>query len=135
MDLKYTPSQLEVREKLAEGDETPLLQDAFEGYLKIKCPSYPDRLRLPKELGVENLGIEDNPEAGKKEQMQNAFKNLEVMAACAEKIRSYVVEVDLKYKDGTELKSVDDLYDFPAAGAMVAGLCTKFLMGFVEKKV
>lgn len=136
MQLKYTPLQLEVREKLEKEGDEPLLQDRFEGFLEIRCPSYPERLRLPKELGIENLAPEDeSKDADHREKMERVFKNLELMALCADKIKTYITAVDLKDKTaGVELKTVDDLYDYPHASAIVAGLCSKFITGFVEKK-
>jgi hypothetical protein len=130
MLVKYTPAQLEVRDEIKEGED-PSLSDLFDGFIEIRLPSYPERLRFPKELGLDKLAGSGDEAS----ELSKTLQNLEMLALCAEKVKPYVSSVSLKSKDGVELQSADDLYDYPAAGVLVAGLCTKFLSGFVEKKV
>jgi hypothetical protein len=142
MLLTYSPAQLDPRldedgkpVKDSEGKEAvgPFLSDLFEGTVQIKAPSYPERLRFPKELGLESFS--DAKEEDRKEKLMEAFNQMEMLAKAAVKVQPYIQEVKLKYLKGDiVLNSSDDLYDFPAAGPLVTGLCSKFILGFLEKK-
>lgn len=132
MMIKYTPEKLDSSEgeKDAKG---PFLKDIFDGFIEVKVPSYPERLRFPKEIGLDVISGEISDEDKKK--VNGALLQLELLAKCSEKVRPFIGEVALKHKEsGLELKSVDDLYDFPDAGGLVTGLCSKFVLGFLEKK-
>lgn len=107
------------------------LRDWFSGHIEIRMPSYPERLRFPKEIGIESLS-ESGDDANK---LVESLKNLELLAVCAEKVKPYVAGVEVTIlDDGSKLASADDLYDHPGAGTLVAALCTKFILGFLEKK-
>lgn len=132
MLIKFTPEKLDLttdEEKQKEG-HIPLSAQ-FEGVIEIRAPSYPERLRFPKEIGL------DSVMAGKDEDKVKASLNqMEMLAVCSEKVKPFINSVKLKYlEDGTELNSAEDLFDFPYAGALVTGLCTKFILGFLEKKL
>jgi hypothetical protein len=137
MNIKYGPQKLDPRlddnGQPVDGATGPFLSDTFEGFIEIRAPSYPERLRFPKELGIEDLsGGEDD----QKEKLKRSLNQLEMLAKCAEKVKPFIIAVDLLYKpESLKLNTVDDLYDFPDAGPLITGLCTKFIMGFVEKKV
>jgi hypothetical protein len=130
--IKYSPDKLDSNadDKEFKG---PLLKDLFEGYVEVKVPSYPERLRFPKDIGLE---VAAGPVSdADKEKIAGSLRQLELLAKCAEKVKPFIASVSLKHiEDGVELKSADDLYDFPDAGGLVTGLCTKFILGFLEKK-
>jgi hypothetical protein len=136
MILKFTPEQLDERTERKEG-ESPLLGTLFEGFVEVKAPSYPERLRFPKELGLESFGEKSVDE--EKERLSKSLNQMETLAKCAEKVMPFIVGVNLKVlipNTGVdELKSAEDLYDFPQAGAIVTAICSKFLLGFLEKKL
>lgn len=141
MVLKFSPQQLDPRlddeGKPVVDDKGvpavgPFLSDLFQGCIELKAMTYPERLRFPKDLGIENL-VGDEGE--QKQNVSKMLNQIEVLAKASEKILPLITKVELKYKDGTELKTADDLYAFAEASSIVTGICTKFIMGFVGKKI
>lgn len=130
MLVKFSPEQLDPA-KGVEARESVPLADLFEGFVEIKMPSYPERLRFPKEAGIEGLIGQKNED----DKVREYLAQMDGLANCSEKIMPYINAVDLVHKpSGTKLASVDDLFCFPDAGNMVTGLCIKFISGFLEKK-
>lgn len=123
MLLRFKPEQL---------DEESV---GFTGFIEIRMPSYPERLRLPKEIGIENVA--NMASEADKDKVRQQMATMEVLAKTAEKIMTYINEVDLVYADGdevTSIKTMDDFFAFPACAGLVTGLCSKFVLGFMEKK-
>lgn len=130
MNRKFGPDDVDPN-SLADDYKGPLLGEKWEGFIEIRMPSYPERLRFPKELGIESVvGTKDEDQ-----QLRENLKQMEFLAKCAEMVQKYIVSVDLKTKDGVEhVTSQEDLYCHPGTQDFVTGLCTRFILGFLDKK-
>lgn len=104
---------------------------SFEGFVKVKVPSFPERCRFPKQLGIGDLALsEGDPD----KKVASGIANLEVVAKAAELMEPFLIGVSLKHlKTGTELKSVEDLYSFPQASPIVVEIAGDFINGFQPK--
>lgn len=131
MNKVYTHAQL------LEDEAKKLEDNQLEGTVTITIPMYPERIRLPKELGIDKLSSvsKSKLEDGSEDDLNMAMSGMEFIANAAEKIHKYVVEVDLKHKvDGDILKTADDLYSHPDGGDLITALVNKFVSGFLGKK-
>jgi hypothetical protein len=101
------------------------------GSLKLQMMPYPERSRLRKEIGL--FSSRNKTPEGEQPSLESRLENLEAGASVAEKIFPLIKEVDLKLKDGSEVKTADELYGHPACEDIVTELVGKYLFGFVEK--
>lgn len=126
MNLKYTPKDLDFRDEKEEG----FVPFPFEGFVELRIPTFPEKLRFPKEIGIQNFKDLTNEEISLNDKM-------ELIAMCAEKMKGYLESVELKYNgSGQEfnLNSVEDLYSHPEANDLMLAICLKFISGFAQKK-
>ncbi len=114
----------------------------FEGSIEVKLMSFPERCRMPKLLGIENLqGLASEDEGAPATQEEKAlkakktFESLEVLAKGAELIEGNILKVELKHiESGDEITTAEALYVDPRCGGIMTELVTKFTFGFAEKK-
>lgn len=141
MEIKFTGSLIDgyvEKVKGADGIETGEVikhEPTFEGYIKVKVPSFPERARFPKELGLESLSTAAE-DADQKEKLKSNLNNMEVIAKASELMQKYITEVCLRHtkvQPAVELKTVDDLYCYPAAATIIVELASEFIRGFQPK--
>lgn len=101
------------------------------GSLELQMMPYPQRSRLRKEIGL--FSGKNQAKEGEEPSLESKLANLEAAARIAEEMKPFIKGVDLKTKDGQEIKSSDDLYEHPACEPIVTELVSKYLFGFVEK--
>lgn len=135
MDFKYTHLQL-LEDDDAAKEAKAIEGCQFSGTVTIKSPDYSERLRLPKQIGIDKVRAHSKKieEMTDDERADVAMEGLEYMAKAAEVVKRYVVDCDLTHKDGTKISTTDDLYSHPDASDLVSGVASLFLAGFVTKK-
>jgi hypothetical protein len=129
MNLRIIPDACLVQKNEAGEDIPP----AFSGHIIVELPSFPERCRFPREVGLDAHA--GNVTEEKKKEFASTLQDLDFMAKVAEKIKPKIIEVCLHdIKSDEKINSVDDLYAWPDCGTIVADLCMRFLTGFAAKK-
>lgn len=124
MDLVIVPSICQDQTDAA-GKVTPA---AFSGSVTIKLPTMPESYRFKAKYGRRSVGLDQKSEA------DVAMASLEMIADIAEDIKPFFTKVELvDVQTKTKLKSVDELYSYEPAFAIIADVAMRFVQGFAEK--
>jgi hypothetical protein len=126
MELVITPTLCKQSKDESGADVAPL----FSGSVTVKVPTMPQSYKMKAKFGKKTIGLTDSGDKN-----TQAFATMELLADIAEDIQSYFVAVDLtELSTNKKIQSVDDLYCYEPAFAIVSEVAMKFIQGFVEKE-
>jgi len=105
-----------VSASMKAGENSPA---EFVGTIKVKVPSFSERLRLQAEVAGKDVGADDI--AGR----------LEMVAALAEKVLPMIQEVSIATADGSAAaKTSEEMFNNPAFDKLTAEIALAALRGF-----
>ena len=126
MELVITPTACKPTKDEA-GQDVPA---AFNGTITIRIPSMPESYRFKAKYGKRTVGL-GMSEMSKE---QSTFVSMELLADIAEDVKGHFLKVDITdVASKKTITSIDELYCYEPAFAIIADVAMRFIQGFAEK--
>jgi hypothetical protein len=117
--------------KESKNEETgEVIPPSFEGSVTIKLPSMPESYRFKAKFAKRYVDVD----TAKMSKAAMDVETLDLIAAIAEEIRPFFLEVKLKdLENGKEITSAEELFYYEDGFGIIADIGMRFVKGFAEK--